>query len=230
VKLLKEADAALELRDFAAALRSFEEVIGYRPHDAELLVRAGRLAWATGGDLHQAKEWVMTAVEIDGQNAAAHSRARTDLSRRRSRRECASRARDGAHVESARRGSAERAARNLRASARTPLAGGEVMSRVIGIDLGTTNSCVAVVDNGQPVVIPNTGGYKTTPSMFALAEDGKRLVGHLAKRQAITNARNTVYASKRLIGRRYDSAEVRRAVELCPTRSSRVRTRIRASS
>jgi curved DNA-binding protein CbpA len=72
VKLLKEADAALELRDFAAALRSFEEVIGYRPHDAELLVRAGRLAWATGGDLHQAKEWVMTAVEIDGQNAAAH--------------------------------------------------------------------------------------------------------------------------------------------------------------
>ena len=90
------------------------------------------------------------------------------------------------------------------------------MSRVIGIDLGTTNSCVAVVDNGQPVVIPNTGGYKTTPSMFALAEDGKRLVGHLAKRQAITNARNTVYASKRLIGRRFDSPEVRRATELCP--------------
>ncbi|MCZ7618514.1 MAG: molecular chaperone DnaK [Myxococcota bacterium] len=90
------------------------------------------------------------------------------------------------------------------------------MSRVIGIDLGTTNSCVAVVDNGQPVVIPNTGGYKTTPSMFALADDGKRLVGHLAKRQAITNASNTVYASKRLIGRRFESAEVRRASELCP--------------
>jgi curved DNA-binding protein CbpA len=72
VKLMKEADAALELRDFAAALRAFEEVLGYRPHDAELLVRAARLAWATGGDLHQAKEWAMSAVEIDGQNAAAH--------------------------------------------------------------------------------------------------------------------------------------------------------------
>ena len=73
------------------------------------------------------------------------------------------------------------------------------MSRVIGIDLGTTNSCVAVIDGGKPVVIPNAGGYKTTPSMFAVSPDGKRLVGHLAKRQAITNARNTVFASKRLI-------------------------------
>ena len=54
------------------------------------------------------------------------------------------------------------------------------MSRVIGIDLGTTNSCVAVVDAGKPVVIPNTGGYKTSPSMFAISQDGKRLVGHLA--------------------------------------------------
>jgi molecular chaperone DnaK len=90
------------------------------------------------------------------------------------------------------------------------------MSRVIGIDLGTTNSCVAVVDDGKPVVIPNTGGYKTTPSMFAISPDGKRLVGHLAKRQAITNARNTVYAVKRLIGRRFDSPELARAVELCP--------------
>jgi len=90
------------------------------------------------------------------------------------------------------------------------------MSRVIGIDLGTTNSCVAVIDGGKPVVIPNAGGYKTTPSMFAIAQDGKRLVGHLAKRQAITNARNTVYASKRLIGRRFDSEEVQRAGDLCP--------------
>ena len=92
------------------------------------------------------------------------------------------------------------------------------MSRVIGIDLGTTNSCVAVVDNGQPAVIPNTGGYKTTPSMFAISQDGKRLVGHLAKRQAITNARkHTIFASKRLIGRRFDvagGAEVDRAVPL----------------
>jgi molecular chaperone DnaK len=90
------------------------------------------------------------------------------------------------------------------------------MSRVIGIDLGTTNSCVAVVDGGKPVVIPNAGGYKTSPSMFAISPDGKRLVGHLAKRQAITNSRDTVYAAKRLIGRRFDSPEVARALELCP--------------
>jgi molecular chaperone DnaK len=90
------------------------------------------------------------------------------------------------------------------------------MSRVIGIDLGTTNSCVAVVDGGKPVVIPNTGGYKTSPSMFAISQDGKRLVGHLAKRQAITNARHTVYASKRLIGRRFDSPELQKAIELFP--------------
>ncbi len=90
------------------------------------------------------------------------------------------------------------------------------MSRVIGIDLGTTNSCVAVVDNGQPAVIPNTGGYKTTPSMFAISQDGKRLVGHLAKRQAITNSKATIFAAKRLIGRRFDSAEVQKSIDLCP--------------
>ncbi len=90
------------------------------------------------------------------------------------------------------------------------------MSRVIGIDLGTTNSCVAIIENGQPSVIPNAGGYKTTPSMFAVTQDGKRLVGHLAKRQAITNADNTVFAAKRLIGRRFDDAEVQRSIDLCP--------------
>ncbi|HEY8123606.1 MAG TPA: molecular chaperone DnaK [Myxococcota bacterium] len=90
------------------------------------------------------------------------------------------------------------------------------MSRVIGIDLGTTNSCVAVVENGQVTVVPNSGGYKTTPSMFAITQDGKRLVGHLAKRQAITNARGTVTASKRLIGRRFDSDEVAKSIELYP--------------
>jgi molecular chaperone DnaK len=90
------------------------------------------------------------------------------------------------------------------------------MGTVIGIDLGTTNSCVAIVDGDKTVVIPNTGGYKTTPSMFAISQDGKRLVGHLAKRQAITNAKNTVYAAKRLIGRRFDSPEVQKAMELCP--------------
>ncbi|MCP4003880.1 MAG: molecular chaperone DnaK [bacterium] len=90
------------------------------------------------------------------------------------------------------------------------------MSNVIGIDLGTTNSCVAILEDGQPVVIPNTGGYKTTPSVFAVTEEGKRLVGHLAKRQAITNAENTVYAAKRLIGRSFDSEEVQRLQALLP--------------
>src|SRR5215475_4434138 len=87
--------------------------------------------------------------------------------------------------------------------------------KVIGIDLGTTNSCVAVVEDGTPVVIPNRGGYKTTPSMVAIAENGKRLVGHIAKRQAITNAENTVYAAKRLIGRKWGSPAVKAAIESC---------------
>ncbi len=86
------------------------------------------------------------------------------------------------------------------------------MERVIGIDLGTTNSCVAIVDSGTPTVIPNRGGYKTTPSMVAITEAGKRLVGHIAKRQAITNAENTVYAAKRLIGRKWNSSQVKNAV------------------
>jgi len=90
------------------------------------------------------------------------------------------------------------------------------MSRVIGIDLGTTNSCVSVVENGQSTVIPNSGGYKTTPSMFGISQDGRRLVGHLAKRQAITNARNTVFAAKRLIGRRFDDPEVQKTIDLSP--------------
>jgi molecular chaperone DnaK len=77
------------------------------------------------------------------------------------------------------------------------------MEPVIGIDLGTTNSCVAIVQGGTPTVIPNRGGYKTTPSMVAVAESGRRLVGHIAKRQAVTNATNTVYAAKRLIGRKW---------------------------
>jgi molecular chaperone DnaK len=86
------------------------------------------------------------------------------------------------------------------------------MEKVIGIDLGTTNSCVAIVENGTPVVIPNRGGYKTTPSMVAVTEAGKRLVGHIAKRQAITNAENTVAAAKRLIGRKWTSPQVKNAV------------------
>ena len=86
------------------------------------------------------------------------------------------------------------------------------MERVIGIDLGTTNSCVAIVENGVPTVIPNRGGYKTTPSMVAITEAGKRLVGHIAKRQAITNAENTVFAAKRLIGRKWASPQVKNSV------------------
>ncbi|MGE3629398.1 MAG: molecular chaperone DnaK [Sandaracinaceae bacterium] len=92
------------------------------------------------------------------------------------------------------------------------------MEKVIGIDLGTFNSCVAVVEGGTPIVIANRGGYKTTPSMVAITEAGKRLVGHIAKRQAVTNAENTVYAAKRLIGRKYDSSQVQNALTQAPYR------------
>jgi molecular chaperone DnaK len=90
------------------------------------------------------------------------------------------------------------------------------METVIGIDLGTFNSCVAVLEGGTPVVIANRGGYKVTPSMVAITEAGKRLVGHIAKRQAVTNAENTVYAAKRLIGRKFDSPQVANAIATCP--------------
>lgn len=90
------------------------------------------------------------------------------------------------------------------------------MSKAIGIDLGTTNSCVAVVDGGTPQVLPNKAGYKTTPSVVAISESGRRLVGQMAKRQAITNAKHTVFASKRLIGRPWDGDELRYCVESVP--------------
>lgn len=90
------------------------------------------------------------------------------------------------------------------------------MEHIIGIDLGTTNSCVAVVEAGVPKVIPNKGGYKTTPSIVAISESGRRLVGQMAKRQAITNARHTVYAAKRLIGRKWGSPAVLHCMETCP--------------
>src|SRR5579862_4960100 len=92
------------------------------------------------------------------------------------------------------------------------------MSKVIGIDLGTTNSCVAVLDGGEPMVIPNTEGSRTTPSMVALTENDERLVGQIAKRQAVTNPENTIYSVKRLIGRKFDSAEVKRSMGLVPYR------------
>ncbi len=90
------------------------------------------------------------------------------------------------------------------------------MENVVGIDLGTTNTCVAIVEDGVPTVIPNKGGYKTTPSMVAISESGKRLVGHIAKRQAVTNSQNTVYAAKRLIGRRWESPSARAVQQSCP--------------
>ena len=78
------------------------------------------------------------------------------------------------------------------------------MSKVIGIDLGTTNSCVAVMEGSQAKVIENAEGARTTPSMVAFTQGGERLVGQPAKRQAVTNPENTLFAIKRLIGRRYD--------------------------
>ncbi|MGF1511947.1 MAG: molecular chaperone DnaK [Myxococcota bacterium] len=89
---------------------------------------------------------------------------------------------------------------------------------IIGIDLGTTNSCVAIVEDGVPKVIPNRAGYRTTPSIVAVAESGRRLIGHIAKRQAITNPEGTVYASKRLIGRKWNSPAVAAALETCSYR------------
>src|SRR6266478_5659063 len=86
------------------------------------------------------------------------------------------------------------------------------MPKVIGIDLGTTNSCVAVMEGGEPVVIPNSEGSRTTPSMVGFTEAGERLVGQIAKRQAITNPEATVFAVKRLIGRKFDSDEVRKSI------------------
>ena len=90
------------------------------------------------------------------------------------------------------------------------------MAKIIGIDLGTTNSCVAVMEGGQPKVIENSEGARTTPSVVAYAEDGEVLVGAPAKRQAVTNARNTLFAIKRLIGRRFEEKEVQKDIALMP--------------
>jgi molecular chaperone DnaK len=90
------------------------------------------------------------------------------------------------------------------------------MPKILGIDLGTTNSCVAVVDVTTPQVIPNREGSRTTPSVVGFTEDGERLVGQIAKRQSITNPFNTIFAIKRLIGRKFDSDEVGRAKNILP--------------
>ncbi len=90
------------------------------------------------------------------------------------------------------------------------------MARVVGIDLGTTNSCVAVMDGDTPVVIANSEGARTTPSVVGFAASGERLVGQVARRQAVTNAENTIYAVKRLMGRKFEDLEVQRQVLTSP--------------
>jgi len=90
------------------------------------------------------------------------------------------------------------------------------MPKIIGIDLGTTNSCVAVMEAGEPVVIPNSEGARTTPSVVAFSKSGERLVGQVAKRQAITNPENTIYSIKRLMGRKFEDPEVNRGKQLVP--------------
>lgn len=90
------------------------------------------------------------------------------------------------------------------------------MGKVIGIDLGTTNSCVAIMEGGAPFVIPNSEGSRTTPSVFAITEKGERLVGQIAKRQAIINPEDTIFSIKRLIGRKYNSDVVQDAIKKLP--------------
>ena len=84
------------------------------------------------------------------------------------------------------------------------------MAKVLGIDLGTTNSCMAVMEGGEATVIPNAEGARTTPSIVAFTKTGERLVGQAAKRQAVTNPKSTIYSIKRFMGRRYDEMEAER--------------------
>src|ERR1700740_1789106 len=90
------------------------------------------------------------------------------------------------------------------------------MAKAIGIDRGTPKSCAAMREGGEPVVIANSEGSRTTPSVVAFTESGERLVGQIAKRQAITNPTNTVFAIKRLMGRRYDDPEVQKPIKVLP--------------
>src|SRR5467141_1375218 len=90
------------------------------------------------------------------------------------------------------------------------------MGKAIGIDLGTTNCCVAVLEGGAVQIVPNKEGGRTTPSVVGFTDKGERLVGQIAKRQAVTNASNTVYAVKRLIGRKFNSPEAQRARDSSP--------------
>ena len=90
------------------------------------------------------------------------------------------------------------------------------MGKIIGIDLGTTNSVVAIIEGGDPTVIANPEGNRTTPSIVAITPDGERLVGQSAKRQAVTNPENTVFAIKRLIGRKFTDSEVKKDMGMVP--------------
>jgi len=95
------------------------------------------------------------------------------------------------------------------------------MAKVIGIDLGTTNSVVAVMEAGEPTVLDNSEGSRTTPSIVAITKGGERLVGQVAKRQAVTNPENTIYSIKRLMGRKYDDPEVQRTLKSVPYKITR---------
>ncbi len=94
------------------------------------------------------------------------------------------------------------------------------MGKVLGIDLGTTNSCMAIMEGGEPVVIPNAEGARTTPSVVAITKSGERLVGQVAKRQAITNPENTIFSIKRFMGRKFSDPEVQRDLKLVPYKVS----------
>ncbi|MCA9389669.1 MAG: Hsp70 family protein, partial [Candidatus Magasanikbacteria bacterium] len=90
------------------------------------------------------------------------------------------------------------------------------MSKILGIDLGTTNSCMVVIEGGQPKVLENAEGARTTPSVVAVTKGGERLVGQVAKRQGVVNPENTIFSAKRLIGRRYDDEAVQRDLKWFP--------------
>ena len=90
------------------------------------------------------------------------------------------------------------------------------MSKIIGIDLGTTNSCVSIMEGSQPKVLENAEGARTTPSVVAFTDDGEKLVGQPAKRQAVTNPENTIFAVKRLIGRNFEDETVKKDIAAAP--------------
>src|SRR5688500_4861107 len=92
------------------------------------------------------------------------------------------------------------------------------MAHILGIDLGTTNSVIAVIEGGEPTIIPNAEGSRLTPSVVAVSKSGERLVGQVAKRQAITNPENTIFSIKRFMGRKFSDSEVQRTVKLVPYR------------